>query len=295
MVGRALTTLRLASGGARLVPLSWLGAFGERAAAVIGPRISEAKAAQLRRHIARVDPDRTDGELRAAARRGFGSYGRYWVDTFRLPHLATVNVDRLFSYHGFHKIVEVRATGIGPIIVLPHLGSWEWAAAWLGRVMDVPVTAVVERLEPEEVFQWFGQLRSSYGVNVVPIGPRAMIGLTAAVRQRHVVCLLADRDVGGTGVEVDFFGETTALPVGPALLARRTGAPLLPTAVFYRGRQRIAIVGDPIWPEHGGRDRGQNQRLTQAVTDSLATLIARAPEQWHLLAPNWPSDRVNDL
>ena len=231
-------------------------------------------------------------------RRGFGSYGRYWVESLRIPHLSDRAIDRGFSFVGYDKIEEVRANGHGPILVLPHLGGWEWAAAWLGRIAKVDVTAVVERLEPEEVFQWFTRLRQAYGVNVVPLGPRAMLELTAAVRRRDIVCLLSDRDVGGNGVEVDFFGETTTLPAGPALLARRTGSPLLPTAVYFRGRQRICLVGDPIWPDRTmpghepANGRARNRALMQEVADRLAELVALAPDQWHLLEPNWPSDRV---
>ncbi|MEL6985667.1 MAG: phosphatidylinositol mannoside acyltransferase, partial [Actinomycetota bacterium] len=107
--------------------------------------------------------------------------------------------------------------------------------------------------------------------------------------RNDVVCLVADRDIGGTGIEMDFFGERTSLPVGPALLARRTGAPLLPTAIYFRGRQRLAVVAEPI--EAGaGRGRAENERLTRAVTDQLERMIAAAPEQWHVLEPNWPTD-----
>ncbi len=304
MAGRALNVLRGGSLLARLVPLAPLVVAVQWASARLGPRLMATKASQLRRHIERVEAAATgvDGSDAAGAdrqmRRGFGSYGRYWVESFRLPHLSDRSIDRGFSFVGFDKIQRVRATGQGPILVLPHLGGWEWAAAWLERIAEVDVTAVVERLEPEEVFQWFIGLRQAYGVNVVPLGPRAMLELTAALKRREVVCLLSDRDVGGNGVEVEFFGETTTLPAGPALLARRTGAPLLPSAVYFRGRQRICLVGDPIWPDRAGTGdatatgRALNRILMQQVADRLEELVALAPDQWHLLEPNWPSDPV---
>ena len=249
-----------------------------------------AKAEQLARNIARVDGVGAGG-VEQLTRRGFGSYGRYWVESFRIPALTARRIDRGFSVDGYGNIDRVLRSGRAPILVLPHLGGWEWAAAWLARVMGVGVTAVVERLEPVEVYDWFVELRQSFGVNVVPLGPRAMVELSAAVKRQDIICLLADRDIGGNGMTVDFFGETTSLPVGPALLARRTGSPLLPTAVYFRGRQRAALVTAPIEPGEGS-GRSENERLTRAVTDRLEDLIARAPDQWHLLEPNWPSDRV---
>lgn len=287
-MGRALTTLRLGAAAARLVPLDPLNAVAERLGALIGPRLLPAKTDQLGRNIGRViGPGRDPGAL---ANRGIGSYGRYWAESFRIPNLDARRIDRGFSFEGYEHLVRSLERGVGPIIVLPHLGGWEWAAAWLARVHGHGVTAVVERLEPPEVFEWFAELRRAYGVHVVPLGPGAMGELTAAVKRGDVVCLLADRDIGGTGIGIDFFGEATSLPVGPALLARRTGAPLLPTAIYFRGRQRVAIVADSIEAEPG-RGRDENLRLTRAVAGHLEHLIAAAPEQWHVLEPNWPSDR----
>lgn len=292
---RSLAPFRVGAAAARLLPLDALVAGAERVASRTGPRLLPDHADQLRRNIERAlrpEAAATAGvEAGELARRGLGSYARYWVESFRIPHLSPERIDRGFCFEGYGHIERVLASGRSPILVLPHLGGWEWAAAWLARVIGVGVTAVVERLEPPEVYDWFVDLRSAYGVNVVPLGPRAMVELTAAVKRCDVVCLLADRDIGGNGTEVEFFGETTSLPVGPALLARRTGAPLLPTAVYFRGRQRVGVVTAPIEPG-SGRGREENDRLTGLVTERLERLIARSPEQWHLLAPNWPADRL---
>ena len=295
MAGRALTILRAGSLGSRALPLPVLSTLVQAGAARFGPRLMAGKADQLQRHLDRVAATRPEAGEPAEAADGIASYARYWVESFRLPSLDDRDLDRGFSFIGYGHIEDVVASGYGPLLVLPHLGGWEWAAAWLGRVSDVEVTAVVERLEPEEVFDWFEQLRRSYGVNVVPLGPEAAAELAAAVKRRSVVCLLADRDIGGTGVEVEFFGERTTVPVGPALLSRRTGAPILPTAVFFRGRQRVTVVGEPIWPDperRPGRAREAATEVTQTYVRAMEGLIGQAPEQWHLLEPNWPSDHA---
>jgi len=305
VASRSLWIFKTASAAVRAVPLSLLVPAAEAAGAIAGPRLMGAKADMLGRHLRRAG-----GRIPDDIGAGFGSYARYWVESLRLPTLDVRRIDRGFSFVGYEHIVQVRAGGKGPILVLPHLGGWEWAAAWLGRVAEVPVTAVVERLEPDDVFAWFTELRASWGVDVVPLGSDAFARLTAAVRKRHIVCLLADRDIGDSGVEVEFFGEMTTMPVGPAVLAYRTGAPILPTAVFFSGRQRLCRVGTPIWPDDDdggrptsrsagdgpapssrrGRGRDRYRRMTEQVTIELERLIAQAPDQWHLLEPNWPSD-----
>jgi KDO2-lipid IV(A) lauroyltransferase len=221
----------------------------------------------------------------------FVSYGRYWAESFRLPTTSPEEVEGRFSFEGFEHIARARAEGCGPLMVIPHLGGWEWAAFWLTRILNIPVTAVVEALEPPELFDWFVQYRESLGMNVVPLGSRAAAEVANAVRARDVICLLADRDIAGNGTEVEFFGERTTLPSGPALLALRTGAPLIPCAVYFEDSIHHAVVRPPIPVERQGRLRDDVARITQAVARELEWLIERAPEQWHLMEPNWPGDR----
>jgi phosphatidylinositol dimannoside acyltransferase len=110
-----------------------------------------------------------------------------------------------------------------------------------------------------------------------------------------VVCLLSDRDISGDGGDVEFFGERTTLPGGPATLALRTGAALLPAAVYFQGRRdHLAIVRPPVPVERAGRLRDDVARITQVLAHEFEELIRAAPEQWHLMQPNWPSDATAD-
>lgn len=229
--------------------------------------------------------------LRRSVRRSFRSYTRYWIDSFRLPGLDPERIDAGFSVSGFDNIARSIADGVGPILVLPHLGGWEWAGFWLASVIGIPVTVVVEPVDPPELFEFFAQFRRALGMNVVPLGPEAGGEVLRAIRDRHVVCLLADRDIAGDGVEVEFFGERTTLPAGPATLALRTGAPMLPTAVYFTRAGNRGVVQSPIPAEREGRFRDDVTRLTGVIAERLEGLIRAAPEQWHLQQPNWPSDR----
>jgi KDO2-lipid IV(A) lauroyltransferase len=153
-----------------------------------------------------------------------------------------------------------------------------------------PVTVVAEALEPPELFDWFTAWRNKIGMSVVPLGREAGSGVIAALRAGGVVGLLCDRDLTHDGIEVMFFGEKTTLPGGPATLAARTGAPLLPCCVLFEGDHRRGIVLPPIDTARRGSLREDVTRITQEIADALASLIRLAPEQWHVFQPNWPSD-----
>jgi KDO2-lipid IV(A) lauroyltransferase len=129
-------------------------------------------------------------------------------------------------------------------------------------------------------------------MTVIPLGPEAGPAVLKALRNNEVLCLLSDRDITGGGVDVEFFGERTTLPAGPATLALRTGAALLPTAAYFtdRGVGHHGVIGAPMNCDRQGKLREDVQRITQNLAYELEKLIQRAPEQWHLLQPNWPSD-----
>jgi KDO2-lipid IV(A) lauroyltransferase len=275
---------------ARLLPSFALDGVGMAAGAsfdLLGGR----RRRMVARHQARV-AGRPLGfvEERRLVQAVVESYARYWAEAFRLPGLSQEEIDDGFVVDGLHHVDAALAAGNGVILALPHLGGWEWAGAWMST-HGYRMTVVVEPLEPPELFEWFVDLRRALGFTVVPLGADAGAAVLSALRRNEVVCLLCDRDIGGGGVPVDFFGERTTLPGGPATLALRTGASLLPTAVYFTDRSgHHGVVRPTLELSREGGLRADVARVTQALADELEVLIRAAPEQWHLLQPNWPSD-----
>ena len=247
------------------------------------------------RHLSRVlgsPPGRL--HLSRLVDEALGSYARYWAESLRLPGLAADEISAGISYENFRYVEQSEAGGRGTIVALPHLGGWEWAGTHLA-LTGHKVSVVVERLRPPDLFEWFVSYRERLGMNVIPTGPDAASRCKAALADNHVLCLLSDRLLpGASGVEVEFFGERTSLPAGPALLALRTGAPLLPAAVYFEARtdRHTGVLLPPLDTSRSGRMREDVQRVTQDLAGAFEKLIRRAPTQWHLLQPNWPSDRL---
>ncbi len=247
----------------------------------------------LQRHLRRVCGREVDeAELDRLVDAAVDSYARYWVDSARLLRLGDAEVDAGFTVEGFENIEDGFARGVGPILALPHLGGWEWAGRWLICRPGYDVTVVVERQGPVELFDWMVAFRESFGMHVVPLGPDVAGSVLRALKAHHVVCLLCDRDIGGSGIEVEFFGERTTLPAGPATMALRTGAAIVPVGVYQRPGLHHAVCRPPLDTERRGRLREDVQRVTQLLAAELELLVRASPEQWHLMGPNWPSDEV---
>jgi phosphatidylinositol dimannoside acyltransferase len=236
------------------------------------------------------DPDDV-AALDRWARRSFRAYARYWVEGARLGRTSPIEVEQHTLVEGLNYLVEGMAAGKGVIMALPHVGSWEYGGAFLAT-QGLPMTAVAERLEPPELFEFFVQQRAAMGLTIVPLDAPAST-ISSTLRRGGLVGLLSDRDLVGNGIEVEFFGETTTMPAGAATLALRTGAQLVTGAVYSGpGRDHRAIVEPPLDTSRTGSLRRDVARLTQSIATRFEGLIRRAPEQWHMLQPLWLADRV---
>jgi KDO2-lipid IV(A) lauroyltransferase len=276
---------------ARFVPDA-IGAPVARSVAQLAPAVMASRRAQVERNLRRVHgADYGGAALRHDVAATFDSYGRYFFELFRLPSYSKAWIDTHFVCHGIDQVRAAIDDGRGAILALPHLGNWDFAGAWLAG-QGFTVTVVAEPLEPRELYEWFVSTRARLGMRVIPLSPTAGTEVLRALRANEVVCLLSDRDIQGGGIEVDFFGERTTLPGGPATLSLRTGAPVVPTAVYFAaGREgHHAVIRPPVPVERHGSLRDDVQRITQLLATELELLIRAAPEQWHLFQPNWPSD-----
>jgi lauroyl/myristoyl acyltransferase len=236
-----------------------------------------------------VEPD--PALVRRLSRRTFAEYARYWADGSRLPYQSEANVRGRFRFEeGEDRLLGTLAQGRGAVLALPHVGSWEWGGAWLA-LEGTPMTAVVERVEPQELFDWFLAQRAGMGLIGIPLGEGSSAGLLRALKEGNVAGLVSDRDLVGNGVEVEFFGEKTTLPGGAATLALRTGAPLLPVVVYSGpGDWHTGVVHEAIDTTRTGSLRDDVRRVTQEMARIFEIDIRAHPEQWHLYQPNWPSD-----
>jgi phosphatidylinositol dimannoside acyltransferase len=232
-----------------------------------------------------------DASLRRWARRSFRAYARYWVEGARLGTTPRSEVLQHFVVDGFEHLERGMAEGRGVVMALPHVGSWEYGGAWLAAV-GYPMTAVAERIEPPELFDYFVAERAAMGLTVIPLGPESMTEVMKTLRAGGLVGLLCDRDLNGSGMDVEFFGEKTTMPAGPATAALRTGAVLLTAAVYSGpGRDHRAVINPPIDTTREGSFRSDVRRLTQRIATEFQSSIRLAPEQWHVFQPLWPVDR----
>ena len=234
---------------------------------------------RLRANLARVVPPE---DLDRVTLAGLKSYARYWLEVFRLPAMGP---DRIRSVRCVNEDLFRRSVAeTGAVTVLPHMGNWDMCGAW-ASLTGLKFTTVAERLKPEGLFDRFVEFRESLGMDVVPLtgGQHPFEVLAGKLRPGWLVCLMGDRDLTARGVEVEFFGETAKMPAGPAALALRTGAALLPATLWFEGDGWVVHIHEPV-------PHTDVATMTQHVARVFEEGIREHPEDWHMLQRLWLSD-----
>jgi KDO2-lipid IV(A) lauroyltransferase len=282
---------RFAAAAFGLLPESWMRRVGECLGRAANARNTK-KRPLLEHHMRRVlGASRPEPEIQDAVKAMYESYGRYWAETFwvrpRRHDAVTAKVERI----GFSHIDDALAEGNGVIFALPHMGNWE-VAGLVADEIGARVLAVAEHLSNDRITDWFVDVRNQLGMDIVLTSdPKRNSKLIRTLKAGKAIALLADRNVTGRGLEVEFFGETTRMPAGPVGLADMTGASLLPVGVYFkRGAGHRIVVHPPVrLPDVEVReDRVAAGAALMAA--ELEKIILDSPSQWHLFQPNWPSD-----
>ena len=283
----ALNNAAYAAGWAlvRRLPETWA-ARAFQLAADLAWRRQLKVSRRLTANLARVVPPGTD--LDTLGRDAMRSYARYWLEVFRLPVTPPDRISGQMFVRDEYLLRNAYAAGSGVILALPHMGNWDHAGAWLVQ-SGVPFTTVAERLEPAALFDRFVEFREELGFEVLATSgeerPPFEV-LSERLRSGGMLCLLADRDLTAAGVPVTFFGAEATMPAGPAALALRTGAVLLPTTLWY------PEDGGPGWRAriHPPVEHTDVATMTQTMADAFAESIAEHPEDWHMVQRLWRED-----
>ena len=257
----------------------------------VATRVARHRFAMAMRHQRRVQGH--DIDARSAAREVFAHYGRYWTETFWVrPRRSRAILERT-TLLGIEHLHAARDSGRGIVLALPHCGNWE-IAGLRAAAEGTRVLAVAEALSNERIVQWFIDMRASMEVDIVIArkGGSVTRALIERLRDGGTIALLCDRDLTGRGVSVTLFGEETTMPAGPVALADRTGAVLLPVGTYFeKGAGHHFEVHPPLEIPDAETTEERVALGTQALAEVVERIIRKAPEQWHLVLPNWPSDR----
>ncbi|CAB4691421.1 MAG: phosphatidylinositol mannoside acyltransferase [Actinobacteria bacterium] len=241
---------------------------------------------RLRSNYRRVMPNISERQLDELTKDGMRSYLRYWFDTFRLNKWSKARIIETTFVVRENLLRDPIATKEGCIIALPHAGNWDHAAAYFCST-GITLTAVVEKLKPEAIFKKFLAYRQSIGIEAISHKEKTIPILMERLNQGKLIALVADRDMSRNGIEVNFLGGIAKMPAGPAILALKTGAPLVTAYIRYLEKGIEITFDETIKLPVAGSEEEQIKIVTQSMADNFAKRIKDSPVDWHMLQRIW--------
>ena len=268
----------------RLLPEEFVYATAYKIADVITKR-NGGNVRRLRSNLARTQPDITELDLEIIVYRGMRSTVRYLVDTFRLQDWSQNRILETVTTSNEYLLLDAIAAGNGAIVTLPHVGNYDHAAAYFCS-KGAKIVTVAEHLKPEALFKKFLEYRAAFGMEALPLDSRVLPTLAQRLRTGYVVALAADRDLSRSGIDVKFFGGPARMPAGPAVLALKTGAPLIYAMVSYTDIG-IHIDFELVPLSDQGTETEKVAAIVQNSADLFAKGISQYPHDWHMMQRIW--------
>jgi KDO2-lipid IV(A) lauroyltransferase len=225
-------------------------------------------------------------EKKRLARRSFVEVARNAAEAARLPKLGEDEIDRLVEVRGMETVLAARARGKGLIAVTGHLGNWELIPVYFA-LKGIPVNVIARRLNDRRLDALVVSYREKHGVRNIDRDKGAKAAIRCLLRG-EALGLLIDQDTRVDSVFVDFMGQPASTPVGPASLALRTGAPVVPVATYRDSSAHHVIeVGSPIELSSEGEERELLRQNTERLSKAVERQIMRHPEQWVWVHERW--------
>lgn len=246
---------------------------------------------RLRSNYARVEKFMSESDLDQLTRAGMRSYLRYWIDTFRLNKWSKERIVSTTTVVNEELLRDPIASKKGCLVVLPHAGNWDHAAAYFCST-GINLTTVAEKLKPEQIFLKFLDYRQSIGIEVLHTEEKVLPVLLDRLKSGKLVALVADRDLSKNGIAVDFFNGVAKMPSGPARLILDSNSAFISAFITY-SETGINIEFKNIGPvPTEGNVEERVAKLTQLMADNFAAGIKSSPVDWHMLQRIWADEKI---
>jgi len=278
---------RVIEGAIARIPRRLAYALGVVISTLAFPLLARQRKA-LESNLRHVRPDLPGPQVRKLAWRNWLNYTKAWIDFFKIPRMDRGKLTGLLKPIGVENLDLAMARGKGVIVVAPHMGSWELAAAsWAASFGQIGV--MVEQIEPRRLFNHVFRVRSKMGIKVIPLSQTGARDIIRMLKDGRMVVLAMDRDILNTGQLFSFFGHPARFPTGPVEIALKTGAPILPAyCVRDSNDSYVAVGGKPLFLTKSEDHAGDVRSAMEDILRTFEGYIKMYPDQWHVLEPIWP-------
>ncbi len=234
--------------------------------------------------------EKSDAEIKSIAKKVFQNLAKNAVEMVNLPKLNRKRMNRLVSFRNRERLDDAYKKGKGIIVLTAHFGSWELMAAAL-RENNYPGVTIGRRIYFHKYDEFLNRLRRSRDVEVIyrDESPRKIL---RTLKQNWIVGIVADQDVDSVdGVFVNFFGRPAYTPAGPVVLAKASGAVLLPVFIIREGAGHVIAIDEPVELTDTGNKENDLVSNTQKWSDVVESYVRKYPDQWVWMHRRWKTKK----
>ena len=226
-------------------------------------------------------------DAEAVIRNLFVNLGRMFFEVMYMPALTPEKIARLVTVEHPEYLADAVAEGRGVVFLTAHVGNWEWLGASLAMA-GFPMTSVIKRQPNDQHTRILNEYRQMVGIEIFARGTTELVGAARALKQGKILGFLADQDAGHNGIFIEFFGQMASSPLGPAIFARRFGAPLVPAFILRRpeGGHRV-VIHPPIRFADTGDEEADVRAFTARTQAVIEATIRAHPDQWIWFQKRW--------
>ena len=219
----------------------------------------------------------------------FLNFGYIYKDTLNIPNISANYLGKYIQGEGIDNLGKGLKRGKGVILVGAHLGAWEIAGPYLASC-GYPLFSVAESKGPGmKFFNFYRKYRERFGSKVIRLEEKNIsINILSLLKKNKVIPLIADRDISGTGRVFKFFGKNAKLPIGPAYISKKSGAPICIGFMVRKERGYYGYIFSPVYPE-----KESIQGLMQKIINVFEREISKYPDQWFVFERIW-NENINN-
>jgi KDO2-lipid IV(A) lauroyltransferase len=232
--------------------------------------------------------EKSASEIRGIAKRTFQNLGMMAVEFFRIPRMDMETFKRRVKMEGLAEALALLEKKKGALLLIGHFGNWEMMGL-MSKVIGNPIIVLAKPMKKNQwVDRFITQIRSASGLEVISTVNASRKVIRALSQNRVVGILIDQRAKRSEGIWADFFGRKAPTTPGLAVLAMKTGAPVLPVFMIRNGFQKHRlIVKEPLELIHTGDIKKDVEANTQLFNHTLESMIREYPDQWFWVHRRW--------
>ena len=232
--------------------------------------------------------EKSEKELHAIAKRTFQNLGMMIVEFFRIPRMDIETFKKKVVVEGLDEALELLKKRKGALLLVSHFGNWELMGL-MSKVIGYPIMVIAKPVKKNErVDRLITKIREVAGLELIPPEKATRKVVRALSENRLVGILIDQRAKRSEGVMVDFFGRKAPTTPGLAVMALKSGAPVLPVFMIRDGFQKHRLlIQKPLELIQTGDMKRDVEANTQLINHTLESMIRQYPDQWFWIHRRW--------